>query len=225
MAKYVAADHKDWDTYLSSATFAYNTSLSETIDNTPFFLTYGHEPVKLPNVALLLPMVQSKSVVYHQERFIWEITTARQLAAMCTQKAQHRMKLYYDQHAKDHPFRVGHKVWIYNPAIKRGLSKKLCSLWHGPFCLGDQITPVSFKVTDLQGKLQKGSVHMNQMKQHFKYDYPPQYNPTGIFPEENYEPLESPAESCENREMKFPDIFLENYIEKLAEINLLPKLM
>ena len=68
MAKYVAADHKDWDTYLSSATFAYNTSLSETIDNTPFFLTYGHEPVKLPNVALLLPMVQSNSVVYHQER-------------------------------------------------------------------------------------------------------------------------------------------------------------
>ena len=63
------------------------------------------------------------------------------------------------------------------------------------------------------------------MKQYFKYDYPLQYNPTGIFSEENYEPLESPAESCENREMKFRDIFLENYIEKLAEINLLPELM
>ena len=90
MAMYVAADHKDWDTYLPSTIFAYNNRLSETTDNTAFFLTYGHEPVKLPNVAVLLPMVQSKSVVYHQERLIWEITTARQLAAMCTQKAQHQ---------------------------------------------------------------------------------------------------------------------------------------
>ena len=135
------------------------------------------------------------------------------------------MKFYYHQHAKDHPFRVGHRVWIYNPTVKQGLSKKLCSLWHGPFCLEDQITPASFKVTDLQGKLQKGSVHVNQMKQHFKYDYPLQYNHTGIFPKGNYEPLESPAQSCENREMKFRDIFLENYIEKLAEISLLSELM
>ena len=36
-----------------------------------------------------------------------------------------------------------------------------------PFCLGDQITPVSFKVTNLPGKLQKGSVHVNQMKPNF----------------------------------------------------------
>ena len=112
IAMYVAADHKNWDTYLPSATFAYNTSLSETTNNTPFFLTCGHEPVKLPNVALLLPMVQSNSVVYHQERFIRQVAATRQLAALCTQQAQHRMKLYYDQHAKDHPFRVGHKVWI-----------------------------------------------------------------------------------------------------------------
>ena len=63
------------------------------------------------------------------------------------------------------------------------------------------------------------------MKQHFKYDYPLQYNHTEIFPKGNYEPLESPAQSCENREMKFRDIFLENYIEKLAEISLLPELM
>ena len=83
------------------------------------------------------------------------------------------MKLHYEQHAKDHPFKVGHKVWIYNPAVKPSLSKKLCSLWHDPFHLVDQVTPVSFKVCNIQGKLQKGSVHVNQMKQYFSYDDPP----------------------------------------------------
>ena len=39
IAMYVASDHKDWDTYLPSATYAYNTSISETTGDTPFFLT------------------------------------------------------------------------------------------------------------------------------------------------------------------------------------------
>ena len=105
---YVASHHRNWDTYLPSATYAYNTSLSETTDDTPFFLTYGREPVKLLDVALLPPMIRSKSVDYHREQLIRQIRTAIQLAAECTQQAQQRMKLYYDQHAKDHPFRVGH---------------------------------------------------------------------------------------------------------------------
>ena len=56
------------------------------------------------------------------------------------------MKLYYDQHAKDHPFRVGLKVWLYNP------------LGYDTFWLIKQITLVSFKIANLQGKLQKGSI-------------------------------------------------------------------
>ena len=66
--------------------------------------------MKLPDVALLPPMIQSKSVDYHRERLIRQIRTARQSAAECTQQAQQRMKLYYDQHAIDHTLRVGHKV-------------------------------------------------------------------------------------------------------------------
>ena len=82
---YVASDHKDWDTYFPSLTYAYNTSLSETTGDTPLFLNYGREPVKLPDVALLPPLIRSNSVDYHRERLIQQIRTARQLAAECTQ--------------------------------------------------------------------------------------------------------------------------------------------
>ena len=129
--------------------------------------------MKLPDVALLPPLIRSNRVNYHQEQLIRQIRTARQLAAECTQQAQQCMKLYYDQQAKDHPFRVGHKVWIYNPAVKPGLLKKLFSLWHGPFCLIEQVAPVFFTVANIQGKLQKGSIQVNQMKQYFTYDDPP----------------------------------------------------
>ena len=45
IAMYVASDHQDWDMYLPSAKYAYDTSLSETTGDTPFFLTYGSKPV------------------------------------------------------------------------------------------------------------------------------------------------------------------------------------
>ena len=93
-----------------AAMYAYNTSLSETTCDTPFFLTYVRETVKLPDVTLLPPLARSNSVYYHQERLIPQIRAARQLATTCTQQAQQCMKLCYDQHAKDHPFCVGHKV-------------------------------------------------------------------------------------------------------------------
>ena len=52
IAMYIALDHKDWFTYLPLATDAYYSSLSKTTGDTPFFLTYGCETVKLPDVAL-----------------------------------------------------------------------------------------------------------------------------------------------------------------------------
>ena len=61
IAKHVASAHKDWDTYLPSAMNAYNTSLSETTDDTSFFLTYCCKPVKILDVALLPPMVAKMS--------------------------------------------------------------------------------------------------------------------------------------------------------------------
>ena len=67
---YVASGHKDWDMYLPSATYAYNTNLSETTVDTPFFLTYGCEPVELPDVALVPPLIWSDSVDYHRDRLI-----------------------------------------------------------------------------------------------------------------------------------------------------------
>ena len=65
IAMYVASDHMEWDKYLPSAMYAYNTSISKTTGDTPFFLTYGREPVKLPYVASLPPLIQSNSIDYH----------------------------------------------------------------------------------------------------------------------------------------------------------------
>ena len=148
------------------------------------------------------------------------------------------MKLYYNQHAKDHSFRVGHKVWIYDPAVKPGLSKKLCCLWHGPFCLIEKITPVSFKVANLQGKLQKDSIHVNRMKQCFTYDDPPtdsspHNNSNKPSPSPTFCPQALVTEPPSTENTQLADIILSHDsrnttpdpVEDLQELNPLPDLM
>ena len=114
---------------------------------------------------MLPPSGLTRSVDVHRQRIITQVQLAREMATEHIQKAQVKMKHYYDQHSRDHPFEVGHKVWIYNPAVKPGLTKKLSCLWHGPYRLMDQVSPVSFKVSDVKGKLLKGTVHVSRMKQ------------------------------------------------------------
>ena len=75
------------------------------------------------------------------------------------------------------------------------------------------------------------------MKQYFTYDgpaidSPPQCNPTGNTPEENYEPLELFTESPGNRNIGLPDNMLPsnsqnvitNHKEDLTKINPLAEL-
>ena len=84
----------------------------------------------------------------------------------------------------------------------------------------DQIITVFFKVTSLQEKLRKGSVHINRMKQYFTYDDPPQCNPMGI----SLKKITNRWNHLQNlvtREKIFPDKILENHIKSLIEASLL----
>jgi len=127
--------------YLPACLYAYNTSQHEAIGDSPFFLTYGREPVFPPDITLLPATRLSNSVDIHRTRILEQLQTARALAKENIQKAQYKMKMYYDETSKDHPFKVGHRVWIYTPVVKTGYCKKLTSFWRGPFRLIEKTSP------------------------------------------------------------------------------------
>ncbi|VDP49017.1 unnamed protein product [Heligmosomoides polygyrus] len=49
---YIREDQSDWDLYLPSCTFAYNTSTHSSTNESPFFLVFGRDPIL--NIDLLL---------------------------------------------------------------------------------------------------------------------------------------------------------------------------
>ena len=87
----------------------------------------------------------------------------------------------------------------------------------------DQVIPVSFKGANLLRKLQKGSVHINRMKEYFTYDdppidSPPQPNSTGEPSEDNYKLLELFTESPDDGQIGLVDSMLLSNPQNVKQI-------
>ena len=81
--------------------------------------------------------------------------------------AYQRNETRYDQTTTNIHFTVGDQVWLYVPAVKTGTSKKLSSLWCGPYTVIDRVSSVNYKI-QLLGVLSKTTiVHYNRLKHCF----------------------------------------------------------
>jgi len=76
-------------------------------------------------------------------------------------------KEYYDRKAKCRKFEVNDLVYLYNPAIKPGLSKKFRMNWTGPYRVVTRLSDLNYEIVDQRNK--KLVVHVNRLK--------PNYNP------------------------------------------------
>ena len=80
------------------------------------------------------------------------------------QRAQQRMKDYYDRDAIPTSYDIGENVWVYIPKTKRGLSRKLLFSWHGPYTIVGQTSPVSYVLQAADNRRIATTVHVSRMK-------------------------------------------------------------
>ena len=184
LSQYVSSDQKDWDEHLPSVLLAYRVSPSEVTGDSPFFLLYGREPRLPMDVSLLPPKDLSASIADHRARVVEHLETAQEVARANIQRAQQRMKLLYDQTSNFPEYDLGQQVWVYSPKTKRGLSKKLRHLWHGPMRIYQKFAPVTHKVKLPNNSRIATTIHINRMK--------PYYDPASrpISPPEEDDPSE-----------------------------------
>ena len=63
-------------------------------------------------------------------------------------------------------FQIGDIVWMYTPAVKSGLSRKLSSFLRGPYTVIDKISTVNYRV-QLIGSTKCLIVHCNRLKPYY----------------------------------------------------------
>ena len=68
-----------------------------------------------------------------------------------------------DKHCSEMNFRIGDRVWLFNPPVRVGQAKKFSSMWRGPYTVIDRVSPVNYRI-QLIGTTSTQIVHHNRLK-------------------------------------------------------------
>lgn len=164
---FVNSKHRDWDIHIPAILFGFRVSVCESTGDSPFYLLYGRECLLPLDISLIPPTDPSSSIAEHRRRIVSQIELSQEVARQNIQRAQQKMKEYYDRTAKEPTFEVDDRVWSFTPKTRKGLSKKLLHKWYGPYRLAERLSPVHFRVRTCDNRGVTTSVHVNRMKCYF----------------------------------------------------------
>ena len=100
------------------------------------------------------------------------LKTAYKSVAKANRMSHRNNKKLYDRKAKLRNFQIGELVYLFNPAMKPGRSRKFYRPWTGPFKITRKISELNYEIVDLKDK--KQVVHINRLK---TADNPELWNP------------------------------------------------
>ena len=202
MSTHVASNQKDWAKYLKPALMTYRVTPHQATGFSPFYLLYGRHPILNIHAAICPRNEASASLHFHLEKTIENLQDAQKRAQINIQRAQQRAKNYHDKTLRIQSYTPGSRVWVYNPTIKPGLSRKLQSKWFGPFNVIKKVGEVNFQV-GTENKILPSLIHHNRLKPYIDrntipHDSPKEVDerptiPRKLLPPEYSEPLVKPA--------------------------------
>jgi hypothetical protein len=164
LSQYVNDHHTDWDKNLCYVMLAYRSSVQETTRFTPHFLMFGRE-VRLP-----IDAVFGRPEPHAAENTEWarelreSLDTAYKIVREKQGLKQQLQKDVYDRRCNGAPYQVGDRVWLFEPAIKTGLAKKLQHPWRGPYKIKARISDVTYRIALEAAPRRRIVVHFNRMK-------------------------------------------------------------
>ncbi|KAM0727554.1 Retrovirus-related Pol polyprotein from transposon 17.6 [Formica fusca] len=157
---YINDDQTDWDEWIPFAMFTYNTTPHTATGYTPFELVYGHQ-ADLPT-ALTRPPKPTYNYDDYAQELKGRLRATNQLAKKHVKEEKIKAKQQYDKNTREIKFKVGDKVLVYDETLRRGRSKKLESLWIGPYTIIEKNSDVNYTIKKGRKAIR---MHTNKLKQ------------------------------------------------------------
>jgi hypothetical protein len=159
---YVNIHHDNWDTLLTSAEIAYNSTVNASTGYTPFYLNSGQE-INMP-LSHALPSNQTESnptSIELLQKLQENIINAKTLLV----KAQQRQKQYADQHRRELVFKVGDHVMLSTENLRKvGRAAKLLPKFIGPFSVEKVVSQTAYTLTLPPQMKQHPTFHVSKLK-------------------------------------------------------------
>ena len=165
-------DQKDWPSLLPGIMMAYRaTPSTQSTQYSPYFMLFGRE-MKLPFDVEWIPKQNLGNLAqHHLTHILRNLEEARKIATSNIEKAKDTYKKYNDQKVKEPTYEPGDKVWLYNPKVPVGLSRKFHRKWTGPFYITLKGPNYTVKLRACSDNSEvKSMIHCNRLKPYFDPD-------------------------------------------------------
>jgi hypothetical protein len=145
---------------------AYRATPNSVTGYSPFYLLHGRE-MEIPNNDNLKARVESGNpdVDLHIRKLKASLKKAYELVAKLNRKSHQGNKNLYDRRAKARTFEVDELVYLYNPKMKVGLTRKFFFRWTGPLKITRKISELNYEIVSQNDKRQ--IVHINRLKKYY----------------------------------------------------------
>ena len=167
LSKTIQQNQCDWDKHLPMVMFAYRTAIHETTGYTPFHVTFGRSPLLPLDVILGIHRQKKLEVPAYVTDLNRSLQTAYADIRQNLHAAHQRNKARHDAKSVSVPYHTGDQVWLYVPSIKSGTTKKLASLWRGPYTVIDRINSTNYRIQLISLPSKTLVVHHNRLKHCF----------------------------------------------------------
>ena len=76
----------------------------------------------------------------------------------------HRQKEIYDKKSHGCPYRKGDLVWLFNPVVPQGKSKKFHRPWTGPYTIAKQLSDSTYRIQHTKHRSKRCIVYFDCLK-------------------------------------------------------------
>ena len=167
LAKMVRENQRDWDVHIPKALFAYRTALHESSGYSPYRINFGRTPNLPVDIMLGRELPSTEEGERKIPEFVEEVSRSLKEAyedvRQKLDEAHKKNKAIYDRSVKGSVLTIGDRVWLYIPAVKPGRTRKLSSLWRGPYTIIDRVGDLDYHI-QLIGSSKTLIVHRNRLK-------------------------------------------------------------
>lgn len=155
--KLIATGNKDWDAYLKTACFSYNTSVHEGTNYTPYELVFG-KSARLPTSDPHPEDTKNESYDEYLTNLYNRLRDVQVAAKINLRAAKERSKKYYDKRMNPYNFKLGDKVLLLKEP-----TNKLSDQYIGPCTITEILQNNNVRIS-IDGKKTIRTVHSDKLK-------------------------------------------------------------
>ena len=147
---YVRPDQLDWPNMIPGIMMAYrHTPATNSTEFSPFYILFNQH-MKTPLDTEIEGEVRDVPVQYRLDlnSYIKGVQASRKIAQENVDRHQKINKAYFDRRTHEVDYKVSDLVWVYNPEVQVGLSKKLRRMWVGPYRICNIGPNYTYKLQD-----------------------------------------------------------------------------